>query len=234
MRRFTRKVLALARPAGEIEYLKRAVELVPELDVDAVVIVGDLAAGGEKGKQYRQIFKALGAAPVPSFYVPGPGDAPVEEYLREAYNMEIVFPYLHSVHGSLAFAPGHVLVAGMGGDVRDKNGGREEVVSLSYPAWEVEYRLKVISELKDYQKIMLFSRMPAHKGLHESGSEALAELVKTHNPRLVVAYDPAYRTSTLKHEWLGKSLVVAPGSLAEGDFSVVDLHEASIETGNVR
>ncbi len=234
MRRFTRKVLALAKPAGELDYVARVVKLVPDLDVDAIVVVGDLAGSGNKAEQYRSLFKALGRAPVPSFYVPGPRDAPVEEYLREAYNMEIVFPYLHSVHGSFSFAPGHVLVAGMGGEIHDEEAKRDEQISLSYPAWEAEYRLKVLNELKDYQKIMLFSRMPAHKGLHEAGSEALAELIKTHNPRLVVAYDEGYQGSVLKHEWLGKSLVVVPGSLAEGDFSIVDLHEAKIETGDVR
>lgn len=234
MRRFTRKVLALARPDGRYDHLERTVELIPDLDVDAVLLVGDLAGPGDKPEAYRRIFKILGKAPVPSFFVPGPHDAPVEDYLREAYNLEIVFPYLHGVHGSFAFAPGHVVVAGMGGNILDQDQGREEVSHLAYPAWEVEYRLKVLRELKDYQKVFLFARMPAHKGLHESGSEELAELVKTHNPRLVLAYDAGYAGSVLKHEWLGKSLVVAPGSLAEGDFTVVDLHEGKIETGNVR
>lgn len=234
MRKFTRKVLALAEPRGAVDYLSRVVDLVPELDVDAIVLVGDLAGEKNKPESYRQVLKALGNSPVPSFYVPGPQDAPIGEFLREAYNMEVVFPYLHSVHGSFAFAPGHVLVAGMGGYVSDEGDEREEGKRLLYPGWEAEYRLKVLHELKDYLKIFLFSRMPAHKGLHENGSESLAELIKTHNPRLVVAYDPAYQGSTFKHEWLAKSLVVVPGSLAEGDFTVVDLHEAEIETGNVR
>jgi Icc-related predicted phosphoesterase len=234
MRKFTRKVLALANPRGAVEYLKKAVSLVPELEADIIVLVGDLAGNGDKAATYRQVFKELGNSPVPSFYVPGPNDAPISEYLREAYNMEIVFPYLHSVHGTFAFAPGHVLVAGMGGLVTDQETTREEKELLRSPGWEAEYRLKVLRELKDYQKIFLFTRAPAHKGLHESGSESLAELIKTHNPRLVVTYDSDYSGSVFKHEWLGKSLVVVPGSLAEGDFSVVDLHEAEIETGNVR
>jgi len=158
----------------------------------------------------------------------------VEDYLREAYNLEIVFPSLHGVHGSFAFAPGHVVVAGMGGEIVDRDRGREEAVRLAYPAWEAEYRLKVLRELKDYPKVFLFARMPAHKGLHESGSEELAELIKTHNPQLVVAYDPGFAGSVLKHERLGKSLIVAPGALAEGDFSVVDLRDGKIETGDVR
>lgn len=235
VRRFTRKVLALAELRGELDYLERVVDLLPDLGVDAVVLVGNLAgAKGTKSEDYRRIFKTLGRSSVPSFYVPGPADAPMEEYLREAYNMEIVYPFLHGVHGTFAFAPGHVLVAGMGGQILDQDHGREEQRYLAYPGWEVEYRLKVLRELKDYQSVFLFTHMPAHKGLHESGSEELAELIKTHNPRLVVAYDAGFDGSVLKHEWLGKSLVVVPGALAEGDFTVVDLHEAKIETGDVR
>ncbi len=233
-RSFTRKVLALARVAGELDYLERAVGLIPELEVDAVLLVGDLAGKANKADTYRAVFKALGRSPVPSFYVPGPADAPVEEYLREAYNVEIVFPYLHGVHGSFAFAPGHVLVAGMGGQIHDGDVVREERERLAYPAWEAEYRLKVLNELKDYQKVFLFATMPAHKGLGEAGSEELAELIKTHNPRTVIVYDPSFTVSTFKHETLGKSLVVVPGALAEGDFAVVDLHDGKIETGNVR
>ncbi len=233
-RRFTRKVLALANLAGQHDYLERVVKLIPDLDVDALMLIGNLAGSGTKNEDYRTTFKILGRAPVPSFYIPGPRDAPVEVYLREAYNIEIVFPYLHGVHGSFAFAPGHVLVAGMGGEILDRDHGREEVARLAYPAWEVEYRLKVLRELKDYQKVFLFTHMPTHKGLHEAGSEELAELIKTHNPRLVIVYDPGFSRSVLKHERLGKSLVVVPGSLAEGDFSVVDLHDAKIETGDVR
>ena len=233
-RKFTGKILALASLEGRHDYLERTVKLIPNLDVDALVLVGNLAGSGAKADDYRKAFKILGQAPVPSFYVPGPRDAPVQEYLREAYNIEIVYPYLHGVHGSFAFAPGHVVIAGMGGEIVDRDPEREEATRLAYPAWEVEYRLKVLRELKDYQKVFLFAHMPAHKGLHEAGSVELAELIKTHNPRLVVAYDPGFAGSVVKHEWLGKSLVVAPGSLAEGDFTVVDLREARIETGNVR
>ncbi len=190
-------VLALATSTGELDCISRTVALVSELDVDAIVLTGNLTGTGKKAEQFRGIFKALSRAPVTSFYVPVPADAPVEEYLRVAYNIEIVFPYLHSVHGSFAFSSGHVLVAGMGGRIHDLETGREETTSLSYPTWEAEYRLKVLNELKDYQKIMLFSSAPAHKGLHESGSDALAELIKTHNPRLVVACDESHTGSTL-------------------------------------
>lgn len=152
----------------------------------------------------------MGRANLPAFYVPGPEDAPLGEYLREAYNAEIVFPFMHGVHGTFAFAPGYLVFAGMGGDVADDpHHDREELGRLRYPAWEAEYRLKVIQELKDYRKVFLFSTPPAHKGLREPGSETLAGLVKTYSPRLVLSGGEVFR-----QERLGTSLVVAPGRLS--------------------
>ncbi len=231
MRRYTRKLLALANPQGNVENLQKALELVPELDVDAVALLGNLTSGNG---EYKDFFRVLGRSAVPVFYVPGQQDAPARDYLREAYNIEVAFPHLHGVHGSFAFGPGHVIFAGMGGDISESGQERDEESQLRYPAWEVEYRLKVLYELRDYLKIFLFQRAPAHKGLHESGSQELAELIKTHNPRLVVSYDNDYQGSVFGHEWLGSSLIVVPGSLAEGDFSVVDVLESKVETGNVR
>jgi Icc-related predicted phosphoesterase len=93
----------------------------------------------------------------------------------------------------------------------------------------VEYRLKFLGELKDYQKVFLFSTPPEHKGFHEQGSPTLAELINTYKPRLVLVSG-----KELKHEMLGTSLLVMPGSLAEGNFSLIDLHQHTVETGSVR
>jgi len=55
----------------------------------------------------------------------------------------VVFPNLHGVHGTFAFAPGYVLVGGLGGTIEDEaDSVREETLRLSYPGWELDYRLK--------------------------------------------------------------------------------------------
>jgi Icc-related predicted phosphoesterase len=172
------------------------------------------------------VFRALGRAGLPAFWVPGPSDAPVEHYLREAYNIEIVHPLLHGVHGSVAFASGNVLVAGFGGEVDDDpEGERDEQQRLRYPRWEAEYRLKALErELSELPElILLFSTPPAHKGLGTAGSEALAELATTHRARLVVC------AGTPATMMLGRTLVVAPGSLADGSYAVADLHSRTAE-----
>jgi Icc-related predicted phosphoesterase len=56
-----------------------------------------------------------------------------------------------------------------------------------------------------------------------AGSEVLAELVNTHRPRLVVC------GGDRGTEMLGRSLVVAPGRLHDGQYAVADLHSHDVE-----
>ena len=204
--------------------MERLLEATREDGVEALALLGDLGADGEV-REYVGLLRRVGQANVPAFYIPGPGDAPFGKYLREAHNAEVVFPSMHGVHGTFAFAPGYLIFAGLGGEVADDpRHEREELQRLSYPGWEAEYRLKILRELKDYRKVFLFGTPPAHKGLREGGSEILAELVKTYAPDLVVTGGEDFR-----REHLGTSLVVAPGRLSEGGYALVDLSEGEAE-----
>ncbi|MCA3749365.1 MAG: metallophosphoesterase [Rubrobacter sp.] len=219
MRKRVDRVVAASGVGGDVERVERLLgEARERHGADAVVLLGDLSARGE-AEEYAGLLRALGEANLPAFYVPGPGDAPLGRYLREAYNAEIVFPFLHGVHGSFAFGPGYVLFAGMGGEVVDgAHPGREEEWRLRYPAWEAEYRLKVLHELRDYQRVFLLGTPPAHKGFGEGGSQTLAELVKTHSPRVAFVGGEGFA-----REELGTSLVVSPGALSEGRYAVVGI-----------
>lgn len=224
--RRTTRLLCIADPRGDGGVITRTLEVTRGRDVDAIAAVGDLAGLGASAKGFRAVLHALGESGLPAYWVPGPRDAPVQDYLREAQNSEIVFPLLHGVHGTAAFAPGHILVAGMGGTVDDDaDAARDEVAELRYPRWEAEYRLKLVREFGEHELVLLFWSMPAHKGHHSAGSEALAGLVNTHRPRLVVCGGPPGSAT------LGTSLVVSPGSLADGCFAIADLQarEARLE-----
>jgi Icc-related predicted phosphoesterase len=193
--------------------------------IDAIAVIGDLAGPGAPRTGYRAVFHALGESGLPAYWVPGQADAPVVGYLREAYNVEIVFPLLHGVHGTAAFTPdGHLVVAGMGGLLDDDpDANRDEVAELRYPRWEPEYRLKVLRELGEHQLMMLSWTAPAHKGHGGAGSEALAELVNTFRPRLLVCGGPPLA------EMLGKCLVLSPGALSDGSYAIADLHAREVE-----
>jgi Icc-related predicted phosphoesterase len=224
-----RKLVGVAGISGEVHSLE---QLFGELDgsgADAVAVVGDLGAPWSKADTYRAIFRALGEGNRPTFWVPGRTDAPLRDYLRESYNMEIAYPFLHGVHGTAALGPGDVLFAGMGGEISDDPETiRAEEALVRYAGWEVEYRLKVVREFEAQEQVFLFTTPPAHKGLREPGSEVLAELIKTYNPRAVIVggEEPAEKE-------LGRTLVVCPGRLDRGHYAVVDLHTRSVDAASL-
>jgi Icc-related predicted phosphoesterase len=224
--RMTRVVCAAdARgSAGAVQALLSATEA---SDVQAIALVGDLGAAGD-GESMRSVFRALARGRHQTYWVPGPADAPIASYLREAANIEVVSPVLRGLHGTIAFAPGgHVVVAGFGGAVSDDPAApRDESQRLSYPRWEPEYRLKVLHELDEHQFMLLFATPPQHAALGGDGSELIAELIGTHRPRLVVC------GGAQGSGMIGRSLIIAPGSLAEGNYAIADLnsHEVSHET----
>jgi uncharacterized protein len=220
------RIVASCGPRGQSKRVERLLEAAGEDEADALALLGDLGSKEAEVREYAAVLRTVGRTNLPAFYVPGPGDAPFGKYLREAHNTEVVFPSMHGVHGAFALAPGfQLLFAGMGGEiVDDPHHEREELERLSYPGWEVEYRLKILHEIKDYPKVFLFTTPPAHKGLREGGSEVLAEMVKTYAPVLVLTGGEGFH-----REQLGTSLVVAPGRLSEGEYAIVDLSEREVE-----
>src|SRR5258706_15236570 len=213
MRKHVSKILATSEPLGNLEEVERLVKKVADTDADVIVVLGSLASKSATTRAYGKLFKMLAETRLPTFYIPGPEDVPIYEYLREAANIEIVYPYLRGVHGTFAFAPGYIVFTGMGGTVEDDpHMIREELETLRYPGWEAEYRLKFLNELKDYQKVFLFSTPPEHKGFHEQGSPTLAELINTYKPRLMLVGG-----KELKHEVLETSFWAMPGGLSVGN-----------------
>lgn len=139
MRHFVSRVVATSEPRGNLEAVERLVKQVDETGAEAVVVLGSLAPQGTT-RAYGHLFKALAQTHLPTFYLPGPEDVPIAEYVRDAATMELVYPYLHGVHGTFAFAPGYVVLTGMGGMVsNDPHTMRDEQKRLCYPGWGVEY-----------------------------------------------------------------------------------------------
>jgi uncharacterized protein len=220
-----RRLLAIGSVRGEVEPLGRLIGKATDLGADSVAVIGDLGVAWSKGDTYREIFRILGESSLPTYWVPGPTDAPASEHLREAQSMEIAFPFLRGVHATAAQPDGHHLFAGMGGEIADDPDTlRNEESMLRYPGWEAEYRLKVLREFKERQMVFLFTTPPAHKGLHEPGSEVIAELINTYRPRVVITGGEEPRELQV-----GTSLVVSPGRLDRGQYGLIDLRELTVE-----
>src|ERR1700686_3168479 len=101
------RILSAADPRGSPAVSKRLRRAADQHDVDAIAVLGDIR-GRDGG--YREVFRVLGRARRPVFWVPGAGDVPVERYLRDAANIETAFPLLHGVHGTAAYASRGLLV----------------------------------------------------------------------------------------------------------------------------
>ena len=176
MRRTVRHILATSNPMGDLEALEKFVKVAPDTGADAVAVIGNLMPKTAKSRDYAAFFRILSETHLPTAYIPGPEDAPIWEYLREAANTELVRPEMRSVHETFTSWKGPYLVA--------------------------EYHLKTLWELKDYPKIFLLHTRPFHKGLGEGGSHEVAHLIKTHNPLLVVVAGKGQRHEKLGASWV--------------------------------
>jgi uncharacterized protein len=226
MRKSTSKIIAASGPGGNIEAVRQLAREACDVGADVIVLAGSLTPKNTNPREYAVVLKALSEARLPTFYIPGPEDAPFSEFQREAASFEVVYPNVRGVHGTFAMSPGQVVWSGMGGTIEDHPDTiRDEVGALCYPGWEVEYRLKFLQELKDYQKVFMFTTFPEHKGRQEKGSAVLAQIIKTHNPRLVLVGG-----GEAEHKILGKSLLVTLGCLAKGNVTLVDLRKGEVTT----
>ncbi len=183
-------------------------------------------------EEYESFFKGLGELNIPVFYIPGKFDAPIERYLREAFNYEIVYPHIRNVHKSFSLYRGHYELVGMGGEVTEKE--REEKFVLRYPRWEVEYHLKIIRDLRPFELIMLFytppygGKLDLQNGKH-TGSEVVEDFIKTYDPSFVfvgTGVEPG-------EEIIGTSLVINPGSLKDGQYALVNLRKREVQFGTL-
>jgi uncharacterized protein len=224
MRKSNGKIMAAAEPNGDVEAVRQLGFEAKNSGAGTIALLGSMTRADSGPGEYTHILQALAEAKLPAFYIPGPEDAPISDFLWEAASLEIVYPIVRGIHTTFAMAHGNVLWSGMGGRIEDDPERiRDEVVTLCYPAWEVKYRLKFLQELKDYRKVFLFTTVPDHKGLHQIGSLVLAEIIKTYNPRLVLASG-----GKQTHTKIGKSLVVSLGRLCEGKFTLIDLPSGEV------
>jgi Icc-related predicted phosphoesterase len=224
MVRRVKRILCIADPRGSAAAVEHLLTASPELGIGAIVMVGDVGGGADRSAAYRHVLSALAAADCPAFWVPGAGDAPIGDCLREAHGAEIVLPRLRCVHGTVAYAPGPVVFAGLGGEISDDPGApREEIDRVRYPRWELEHRLRLLRDLKPHELVLVLGSPPAHRGLGEGGSDVVAETIGSYSPRIAVV--GGSRGSAT----LGRSLVVAPGSLADGHYAIADLQARRAE-----
>ena len=252
------KLLAISDLREAFDYIDRLPEVVREAGVDAVLFAGNILQAEARQAEWARavqehrlpdrarpevveerkndaesfltFFRRLHAIGVPVYVIPGRNDAPERFFLQAAFNSEIVTPHIHMVHRSFAPLGGRYMVAGFGGEVTVE--ARDHEFFLRYPGWEAIFSLDFLRHL-DAPRILLFYTAPADKvdETDQSGPAAVAHLIKTYDPHFVVCAGVEGRKEKVR---LGNTLVVYPGSLAEGDYAVIDTREKEVAFGNLR
>ncbi|WP_054683514.1 metallophosphoesterase [Rhodothermus marinus] len=253
------KLLAISDLREAFDYIDRLPEVVQEARIDAVLFAGEiLQAEARKAEWERAVreqrlpdrarpevveerkndaeslmtfFRRLNTIGVPVYVIPGRNDAPERFFMQAAFNSEIVTPHVHMVHRSFAPLGGRYMVAGFGGEVTVE--ARDHEFFLRYPGWEAIFSLDFLRHL-DPPKILLCYTAPADRfeePADQSGPAAVAHLIKTYDPHFVVCAGVGGRK---EKKQLGNTLVVFPGSLAEGDYAIIDTREKEVAFGNLR
>ena len=108
-----RRILCAAAPRGSRKAVTQLLDAAERHEAHALALLGDLTGPLYKPEDLRAVLRALANGGRHAFWVPGPGDAPIGDCLREAHGAELVLPSLRCIHGMVAYAPGPVVFAGV-------------------------------------------------------------------------------------------------------------------------
>jgi hypothetical protein len=159
----------------------------------------------------ERFFQTLGRLNVFSAVIPGT-DAPMEEFLQMGMHAEVEFANVHLAHATLVSRNG-LAVIGLGGWVSE--GTACEIDCC--PRTLARYYLRSLATATQPNTVLLLARSPASS---VGGSLLSAELIDTLHPHLCVVGDGHEGPGVRR---VARTLVVNPGSLAEGRAAWLDL-----------
>jgi Icc-related predicted phosphoesterase len=162
----------------------------------------------------EHFFEVLGGLGTFSAVIPGPGDTPVEDFLRMGMHAELEFPKVHLVHAGLV-EQGDTAVCGVGGRLCDGPAGEIDVCSRTL----AEYHLRPLWTSTRPHRVLLLACPPAGPLGGDDGSSLVGDLIDSYHPGLCVVGGPNERRGARR---MARTLVVNPGHLAQGCAAWVD------------
>jgi Icc-related predicted phosphoesterase len=249
------KILVLGELNGELKMLDRIMQDVGLWKPDLVLFTGDMVRGEEREKLWkaRQGGKALPAgrqdrikaeiaADVDTYrrfleevgrfrgtvrIVPGHRDAPLSAFLRAALKDAAAGSQVGLVHQSFINVGRDFVLVGFGGDITEDE--RETEIVNCFPEWEVSNFLEILEHLPQ-DPILLTHYPPLAEtidlvdGVHV-GSPSLREMIDRHRPAYVFC---GHAHASQGIEAIGRTVVVNPGSLALGNYAIVNTRKETI------
>ncbi len=187
-----------------IKYLRHLSQEVQDEEIDLIAIDGDVECNGE----ILRIIEGLGKNIV---FVPGNMDdvAIAKLYAQKGYNIDANIKQLND----------YTIIAGIGG------------LSIYSSLNTIKKKLGQKPYTK-MQKIILAHHPPKTKqtdlalGRVHAGLKELTDLILEYKP---ILYMHGHIHEALGHEYIGETLIVNAGPLAQGKYAVIDLNKKTVE-----
>ena len=249
------KILVLGELGGELAMLDRVMRDVGLWKPDLVLFTGDVVRGEEREKLWKARWEGT---PLPAGWqdhlkaklaqeidiyrrfleevarfrgtvriVPGHRDAPLSAFLRVALKDAVVGSQVGLVHQSFINVGRDFVLVGFGGDITEDE--RETEVVNCFPGWELSPFLEILEHLPQ-DPILLTHYPPLAEtidladGVHV-GSPLLREMIDRHRPAYVFC---GHTHSSQGIEAIGRTVVVNPGSLALGNYAIVNTRKETV------
>ncbi|GIV98093.1 MAG: hypothetical protein KatS3mg057_2750 [Herpetosiphonaceae bacterium] len=225
------RILVIHDLAGRNDQVQAILDRMRDQLVDTIVVLGNLLAPDidlrARPAAFSAVLEQLTAPGRPVYLIPGERDYPLE-HLLQAVRAHRGKTSLVLVHRTAAPFGCSDVIAGFGGLLT--KGAVSDGEHLAFAEWEVRAAFEHIANFNPLfqlarRRIFLFANPPRgnhidREGEHHVGLESLNWLLRVHQPDVVFTGGPA---SGRGIEVIEGTLVVNPGSLAEGSYAIVDL-----------
>lgn len=158
----------------------------------------------------EKFFQTLADLKVYCAIIPGPGDFPIEEFLRLGMNAEVEYASVHLVHMTL-HEEGDAALCGLGGRINHGDGISRTLA---------EYHLRQIGSAEQPQRILVLSSPPPGALGGTEANAVMGELIDSLHPTLCAVGGPTEQRGSQR---IGHTLIINPGFMAEGFAAWVDL-----------
>jgi hypothetical protein len=157
---------------------------------------------------------ALGGLGIFSAVITGPNFQPMDEFYRWGMAVELAYPHVHMAHATL-LEEQDLAVCGLGVAIAEEALMRED----SYSRIRALYFLRPLRTSVKPRKVLLLPDPPPGVLGGPQGNIVIAEIIDGLRPSLCVV---AGQTERRGLQWIASTLLVNPGSLADGSAALLD------------
>ena len=248
------QILVFSDLKGEIGNLRALVNQTKEFPLDAICFCGNIVSGNarldewvgaklsgrvpnrnqveileealEDLKLYKEFCNLIDSLGIPVMVIPGNLDASEERYFVFMQQAAFLSDNIILLHENLTKL-GRYVFTGFGGELRDNE--KEDYFVLQYSRREINFGTRRMCFLKPPRILLLHSppvsTLDLEGGIHK-GSQIVNDIIAAVSPEFLFC---GHVSVAHGMEKINQTIVVNPGLLAEGRFSIVDTQTQEVK-----